>query len=201
MRLKLLLSLAGAIVAVALLLASAAMNYHFGQSFGRTSYEAAIYGSVSVLAVFCNGLCPFFLSWFWEGRRYASALAAGLLWVLCLIYSFSSALGFAAENRSNLIGARLALQADYEAALGQLADLEKTRSQYRRPPQRLDDRIDQLREEIADLRKKGALGETDPQSDLISRKMFGLLEKNEVRLKLIALLPLWLKWAQRSACL
>jgi hypothetical protein len=185
--LKLLLSLAGALVAVAFLVASAAMNYQFSGSLGRTSFEAAIYGAVSVLAVMCNGLCPFFLSWEWEDRRYLVVLAAGTLWSLCLIYSLSSALGFAAENRNDAISARMAAAANYEAALSRLAELTKTRAQYQHPPRQLDDRIDQTRNEVAKLRAAGGARDVDPQAQLISQITFGLIAKHQVRIALVAL--------------
>ena len=184
--LRLLLSLAGALVAIAFLVASAAMNYQFSWSLGRTPCEAEIYGSVSVLAVLCNGLCPFFLSWGWEDRRYLVALAAGTLWSLCLIYSLSSALGFAAENRNELISVRMAAEANYEAALSRLSELTKTRAQYQHPPKQLDDRIDKTRGEVAKLRAAGGARDVDPQAQLISQISFGLIEKHQVRMALVA---------------
>src|SRR5262245_2063131 len=89
----------GAIVAVGFLGASAVANYMFGASLGRTPWEATIYGSVGVLAVAMNALAPFYISWSLTAERRTTATSIGILWLLCLTYSTTSALGFAAQNR------------------------------------------------------------------------------------------------------
>ncbi len=181
------LSMTGALVAVGFLLASAVMNYLFGSHLGRTPLEGKVYASVSVLAVLCNALCPFFLSWGREGKRYAVAFAAGLLWTLCLTYSITSALGFAAENRTALTGNRETIQSDYASAGRRLAGLEATRAAYQRPPRELEDRIDRLRLEVSELRKQGGMAETDPQGQLLSKLSFGAIDKDSIRFILVAL--------------
>lgn len=185
MSLKNVLASAGAVVALGFLAASAIMNYLFGTSLGRTPLEAQVYGAVSVLAVFCNALSPFFLSWGWQGKRYAVAIASGLLWSLCLLYCVTSALGFAAENRGAIAGVRETVQANYETASRHLLQLEARRSV--RPTKDLDDRIERLRKEVTNLRAEGGMRETDPQSELLSRLTFGLIEKRQVRFVLVAL--------------
>jgi hypothetical protein len=95
--LKSVLSGFGVLVALGFLAASAVMNYLFGAALGRTAIEAYIYGAVSVLAVFFNALSPFFLAWGRAAGRPAATAAAACLWLLCLSYSLTSALGFAAE--------------------------------------------------------------------------------------------------------
>ncbi len=185
--LKTTLGVAGALVTLGFLGASAVMNYLFGSLLGRTPLEAKVYGSVSVLAVLCNALSPFFLSWAREAKRHAVAIAAVLLWTLCLTYSVTSALGFAAENRSTLTGARQTIHGDYDSANRRLAGLEATRATYQRPPKELEDRIDRLRQEVSELRKQGGMTETDPQGQLLSKLTFGILEKDTVRFILVAL--------------
>ncbi len=178
---------AGALVALGFLFASAVMNYLFGSLLGRTPLEAKVYGAVSVLAVLCNAFSPFFLSWAREAKRHAVAIAAALLWTLCLTYSITSALGFAAENRTTLTGARQTIHSDYESASRRLAGLEATRATYQRPPRELEDRIDRLRQEVSELRKQGGMTESDPQGQLLSRLTFGVIEKDTVRFILVAL--------------
>ncbi|MBJ7533309.1 hypothetical protein JDN40_04200 [Rhodomicrobium vannielii ATCC 17100] len=185
--LKTTLGSVGAVVAVGFLLASAVMNYLFGSLLGRTPIEAKVYGAVSVLAVLCNALSPFFLSWAREGKRHAVAIAVGILWALCLTYSITSALGFAAENRTTLAGARQTIQSDYESAARRLAEFEATRATYTRPPRDLEDRIDRLRQEMSELRKQGGMVEADPQGQLLSKLTFGVIEKDTVRFLLVAL--------------
>ncbi len=182
------LATAGALVAGGFLTASAIMNYLFGASLGRTPLEAKVYGAVSVLAVLCNGLSPFFLSWGWQGKRYGVVAASALVWSLCLLYCVTSALGFAAENRSAIAGARETVQANYETASRHLSQLEARRAAY--PTRDLDERIERLRREVADLRAQGGMRESDPQAELLSLVTFGMLEKRQVRMALVALFGL-----------
>jgi hypothetical protein len=182
------LATAGALVAGGFLTASAIMNYLFGASLGRTPLEAKVYGAVSVLAVLCNALSPFFLSWGWQGKRYGVAAASALLWSLCLVYCVTSALGFAAENRIAIAGARETVQANYETASRHLLQLEARRAAH--PSRDLDERVERLRREVADLRAQGGMRETDPQAELLSRITFGMLEKRQVRFALVALFAL-----------
>src|ERR1700716_3059515 len=90
---------AGAVVALGFLFASAVANYMFGASLGRSPREAMLYGAVGVLAVAMNALAPFYISWSLTAARKTTAAAIGNLWALCLTYSTTSALGFAAQNR------------------------------------------------------------------------------------------------------
>jgi hypothetical protein len=177
----------GTITACGFLAASAVMNYLFGEALGRTPLEATTFGAVSVLAVAFNALSPFFMAASWEARRYLAFAGATVLWLLCLIYCLTSALGFAAENRGDRQAIRESLRADYESVVSRLADLEATRAKYKRPPGKLDDRIDRLRDEARELRTKGALVEADPQSRLLSKLGLGLIGENSIRTAIVAL--------------
>jgi hypothetical protein len=97
---------AGAIVAVGFLVGSAAANFMFGMSLGRTSAEGVLLGSIGVCAVATNALCPFFLSWSIQESRKLTTASIMLLYVLCLIYSVTSAAGFAAQNREGVSASR-----------------------------------------------------------------------------------------------
>jgi hypothetical protein len=105
----------GAITACGFLTASAVMNYLFGEALGRTPLEAITFGAVSVLAVAFSALSPFFMGATWQARRYPAFAGAVVLWLLCLTYCLTSALGFAAENRSDRQGGRESLPANYES--------------------------------------------------------------------------------------
>src|SRR5688572_15079416 len=98
------------------------MNFHYGFSLGRTVHEGRIYGVVGVFAVASNGLCPFLLAW--HAKRRALQGAIVLLWVFCLTYSLTSAIGFAAENRDGMVAGREAAKTSYAMTLASLADLE-----------------------------------------------------------------------------
>lgn len=177
----------GAITACGFLAASAVMNYLFGEALGRTPLEAMTFGAVSVLAVAFNALSPFFMAASWEARRYLAFAGAVTLWLLCLTYCLTSALGFAAENRTDRQAIRENLRTNYHSALSRLADLERTRANYAKPPRDVDDRIDRLRREVHEMREKGALAEADPQSRLLSKLGFGLIGETSIRTAILAL--------------
>ena len=92
----------GAIVSGGFLAASALANYSFGLSLGRTMWEGQLYGFVGVLAVVMNAVAPFFLSWSIAARRASATVGIAVLWAVCLLYSTTSALGFAAQNRESV---------------------------------------------------------------------------------------------------
>jgi hypothetical protein len=96
------IAFAGGMVSLGFLGASAVANYLFGASLGRTPWEAQLYGAVGVLAVAMNALAPFYISWSLTAKRRTTAVSIMLLWALCLTYSTSSALGFAAQNRDGV---------------------------------------------------------------------------------------------------
>lgn len=159
----------GAIVGLGFLTASGFMNFEFGYGSGRTTIEAWVYGLVGVLAVFCNGLCPFFLAW--HTKRQVLQAGIVLLWVVCLSYSLSSAIGFAAENREGRIGPREAQRANYELTLASLADLEAQRGRSKKK-WRYDKRIEALREEVKKQRAAGTSQTADPQGQVLAALMF-----------------------------
>lgn len=168
----------GIIIALGFLGASAFMNFQYGHSLGRTAIEGWIYGMVGVLAVGSNALCPFFLAC--HAKFPALRVGIGIFWVLCLIYSLSSAIGFAAENRQTLIGGREAAKATYEMTAASLAALEGKRERLK--SSRYDDRIDELRGEVKRQLAAGANIETDPQSMVLASLTF--LDPKDVRLGL-----------------
>ena len=80
------------------------------------------------------------------------------------------------------------MQANYETASRHLSQLEARRAAY--PTRDLDERIERLRKEVADLRAQGGMRESDPQAELLSLVTFGILEKRQVRMALVALFGL-----------
>lgn len=171
----------GIAAAVAFLLASAFMNFRYGHSLGRSAVETWVYGGVGVLAVVCNALCPFFLAW--HATRYTLRLGIALLWTLCLAYSLTSAIGFAAENREALVGNREAARGNYETTVASLEDLEAKRT--RTQSGRYDARIEALRDELKRLRTEGANLEADPQARVLSTLTF--LDMQRVRIAIVVL--------------
>jgi hypothetical protein len=171
-------------VAVGFLLAAAFMNYRYGYVLGRTTLEAIVFGCVGVLAVGSNAVCPFLIARHGSRRTLVAGLV--VLWSLCLTYSLTSAIGFAAENRQTVIGSREAVKANYELTRQSLTELEAKRLKLNTIRQ--DDRIEALRGELKALRAKGAALEADPQSTALSALTF--VDPDRIRLGLIIVFAL-----------
>ena len=104
----------GVIAAGVLLAVSAAMNYRFGFSLGKTPADGQIYGAASAAADCFKALVPFFFFAAWRNRMWSQAFAAAVVWVVVTGYSMTSALGHAALNRLDMSGQRAAATANYK---------------------------------------------------------------------------------------
>jgi hypothetical protein len=108
------LGVLGVIAASVLLLVSAAMNYRFGYSLGKTPADGQIYGAASAAADCFKALVPFFFFAAWRNRMWSQAFAAAVVWIVVTGYSMTSALGHAALNRLDITGQRAAATANYK---------------------------------------------------------------------------------------
>jgi hypothetical protein len=104
----------GVIAASVLLLVSAAMNYRFGYSLGKTPADGQIYGAASAAADCFKALVPFFFFAAWRNRMWSQAFAAAVVWCVVTGYSMTSALGHAALNRLDITGQRAVASANYK---------------------------------------------------------------------------------------
>ena len=111
---KHILGVLGVIAAGVLLVVSAAMNYRFGFSLGKTPADGQIYGAASAAADCFKALVPFFFFAAWRNRMWSQAFAAAVVWVVVTGYSMTSALGHAALNRLDMTGQRAAATANYK---------------------------------------------------------------------------------------
>jgi len=107
------LGVLGVIAASILLAVSAAMNYRFGFSLGKTALDGEIYGAASAAADCFKALVPFFFFAALRNRMWSQALAAALVWSVVSAYSMTSALGHAALNRLDTTGQRAVQTANY----------------------------------------------------------------------------------------
>jgi hypothetical protein len=105
------LGVLGVVAAGILLAVSAAMNYRFGFSLGKTAMDGQIYGMASAAADCFKALVPFFLFAAIRNRMWSQAAAAAVVWAVVTGYSMTSALGHAALNRLDTTGQR-AVQAN-----------------------------------------------------------------------------------------
>ena len=187
------IALAGALVSLGFLFASAVANYMFGASLGRTPWEAQLYGAVGVLAVAMNGLAPFYISWSLAAKRRTTAAGIALIWALCLLYSATSALGFAAQNREGVTVARQVTHDAYDDTRRELLDLEARRKNARpRDKTRLEKKIDDARKRLAVVRNQDP-APADAQSQFLSALSRGLLAADQVRIALAALFALMIE--------
>ncbi len=100
------LGVLGVLAAGVLLAVSAAMNWRFGFSLGRTEMDGQIYGAASAAADCFKALVPFFFFAAIKNKVWSQAAASALVWVVVTAYSMTSALGHAALNRSDSTGHR-----------------------------------------------------------------------------------------------
>jgi hypothetical protein len=100
------LGVLGVLAAGVLLAVSAAMNWRFGISLGRTELDGEIYGAASAAADCLKALLPFFFFAALRNRVWSQAIASAVLWVVVTAYSLTSALGHAALNRFDTTGQR-----------------------------------------------------------------------------------------------
>lgn len=122
----------GIMAAGVLLAVSAAMNWRFGYSLGRTELDGMIYGAASVAADGLKALIPFFLFAAIRNRMWSQAVAAALVGVVVTAYSLTSALGHAALNRFDTAGHRMVEAQTYQDLRG---DLKRAQDQLSWIPQ------------------------------------------------------------------
>ena len=120
--------LIGVIATVSMLLISMRLNFLFGYSLGQTPERALVFGWVSVISDAWKGLGPIFSLALYHARRRWLTAGAVLIWVVCLSYSVTSALGVAIEDRSTRTGGRETIAMNYGETIGEVERLEKKRA-------------------------------------------------------------------------
>jgi len=112
------------LAALVFMAASAAMNWVFLSSLGKSPLEAQIFGAVSVAVDVLKSLLPIFIGWALAANKRSFAAIAGV--VFCLFFSFSlmSAIGFAAGNRGAVTGGKEVIAARYQAVMRDVAEVD-----------------------------------------------------------------------------
>jgi hypothetical protein len=126
------LGVLGVLAAGVLLAVSAAMNWRFGYTLGKTELDGFIYGSASAAADCLKALVPFFFFAALRNRIWSQAAASALVWVVVTAYSLTSALGHAALNRMDTAGQRAVEAQSYK---DHRADLKRAQDQLSWIPQ------------------------------------------------------------------
>lgn len=160
------LGVIGILAAGILLLVSAAMNYRFGLSLGKTELDGQIYGVASAAADVMKALVPFFLFAAIRNRAWSQAAASMLVWGVVTAYSLTSAFGHAALNRFDVAGKRAHQSNVYDATR---ADLASAREQLgwiprHRPAMTVKAEIDGYKENRRWRATKGCTDATIPVS-------------------------------------
>jgi len=104
----------GALASVGLILVSVGVNYRFGASFGQSDFDSILYGSAAGLADILKAACPLLIAWATRDRNFAAAGAGLSIWLVCIILSISSGIGFSALNRAGATGAHTLSNLQYE---------------------------------------------------------------------------------------
>lgn len=120
-------SVLGICAALVLCTVSAAMNYLFLASLGKTPLEGQVLGAASAAADLLKALLPFFIAWSWQARRFGAAASGTAAFVFFAGFSLLSALGFAAETRGTLVQSREEANAAYDRVLRDLYETAEKR--------------------------------------------------------------------------
>lgn len=126
------LGVLGVLAAGVLLLVSAAMNWRFGLSLGKTELDGQIYGAASAAADCLKALIPFFLFAAIKNKMWSQAAASAVVWVVVTSYSLTSAFGHAALNRLDTSGQREVAAQTYKDLR---SDLQRAKEQLSWVPQ------------------------------------------------------------------
>jgi hypothetical protein len=148
-----------------LLAVSAAMNWRFGYSLGRTELDGMIYGSASVAADCLKALIPFFLFAAIRNRMWSQAAAAAVVGAVVTAYSLTSALGHAALNRFDTTGHRMVEAQTYKDLR---SDLKRAQDQLSWIPQHRPAAT--VQGEIEALKNQRAWSFTKACSDVTGRQ-------------------------------
>ena len=126
------LGVLGVVAAGVLLAVSAAVNWRFGYSLGKTEFDGQLLGAASAAADCFKALVPFFFFAALRNRAWSQAMASALVWAVVTSYSLTSAIGYKSDLTDTKSG-----QASVETTAYKdlRADLEHKRNQLAWVPQ------------------------------------------------------------------
>ena len=125
---------AGGLATAAMLGISMRVNFLFGYSLGQTPERAEVFGWVSVTSDLWKALGPICFIALFRARRQWAGAAASAIWAACLLYSVTSAVGAAIEDRSSRTGHRETLVLNYDEFTAEAKRLEDKRDGLHQRP-------------------------------------------------------------------
>ncbi len=162
------LGFTGVTAAAILLLVSAAMNWRFGYSLGKSEFESQLYGAASAAADCFKALLPFFIFAALRSKSWSQAFGGMLLLGVCFSYSLTSSLGFAAINRADTTGNRAIKAGNYQDLRGELTHAQTRLATFGnfRPSITVQSDIDGMVQQQSDIWRatKGCTDATIPKS-------------------------------------
>jgi hypothetical protein len=164
--LRIIVSTLGIIAALVMCAVSAAMNWLFLSSLGKSPLEGQVLGAASAAADVLKALLPFFIAWSWQAGRFVAAGAGSLAFVFLAGFSFLSAIGFAADNRLVLLDRRDDVSSAYARVQRDLVSSgsQRTALPAHRPPAVVAEEIERHRQNRRWTATKECTEATEPQS-------------------------------------
>jgi hypothetical protein len=118
------LALCAVLAALTFMAASAAMNWVFLSSLGKSHLESQIFGAVSVAVDVLKSLLPIFIAGALAAQKRIYAAVAAVAFCLFFAFSLISAIGFAAHSRGAVTGGKEVIALRYQAAVRDVAEVE-----------------------------------------------------------------------------
>jgi hypothetical protein len=109
---------------VGMTLVSMRANYLFGYGFGQTPDKATVFGWANVAADLWKVAGLIVIARLWRARQWRIALCLAPIWLICLLWGLVGAIGIYAQDRTALIGGRLAVAANQSDLVLQLEEID-----------------------------------------------------------------------------
>lgn len=87
-------------------LCSSVMNFRFGYHLANSQFDGLVIGTLSVSLDIVKMAAPVFATLAFSRQAYLRAISSTLIWVVCVSFSLTAAIGFSASNRDTVISAR-----------------------------------------------------------------------------------------------
>ncbi|MGE3703519.1 MAG: hypothetical protein AB7G08_33055 [Hyphomicrobiaceae bacterium] len=98
-------------------------NYLFGYGFGQTEEKAHVFGWANVAADLWKVTGLIIITGLWRAKQKRFALSLMPIWLLCLLWGLTGAVGVYAQDRTALIGGREAKVANYKDSERELEEI------------------------------------------------------------------------------